>query len=62
MTILLSSSCILLAAMALRRAREELDSLKHELEEQRDLAGRLQEAEHAATVAEERELLEQKRV
>ena len=48
--------------MALRRAREELDSLKHELEEQRDLAGRLQEAEHAATVAEERELLEQKRL
>ena len=48
--------------MALRRAREELDLLKQELEDQRGLAGRLQEAEHAATVAEERELLEQKRL
>lgn len=38
----------------LRRAREELDTLKKELEDQRVLARRLQQAEHAATVAEER--------
>ena len=46
----------------LRRAREELDLLKNELEQQRGLAGRLQEADHAAAVAEERELLKQKRL